>query len=95
MANVKIPQKISLPEFKVMMEQKKNAQLHVVLGSCLPITKDRILGRVVSMFNIGRKVDVNMELYNLAKSENNSKPVGGVFRFEVLDGVYYLVKQDD
>ena len=83
-----------MSEFKNIMDQKRTAQVHVVQGSCTPITKERIIGRVTAAFNLGKKVEVDMELYGVGVNQNG-KPTGGVFRFENIDDVYYVVKQDE
>lgn len=94
MANVKLNQKITQQSFKEMMEQKKESGLFVVTPGTKPEAYGEILGRVTSAFNLGKKVDVHLELYGIQSEPGGKKPVAGVFRFEQLADVYYLVRKE-
>lgn len=94
MANVKINQKMCSSVFKRMMEQRKSGGLHVIRDVTTP-TKEDVIGRVTDAFNLGKKIDVFLELYGIQKEPGGKKPVAGVFRFAELGNVFYLVRAEE
>lgn len=93
MANVKINQKLNQPTFKTIMEQKKAGGLHVIREVTGPVTQEDVIGRVTTAFNLGKKLDVHLELYGIQKEPGGKKPVEGNFRFEEIGAVFYLVRK--
>lgn len=97
MANVKINQKMCMGTFKILMDQKKSGGLHVIRevnGKPSAHATD-VIGRVTNAFNLGKKIDVYLELYGIQKEPGGKKPIEGIFRFEQLGDVFYLVRKGE
>lgn len=87
MSAIKILQKLGLEQFKKLYDQVRTEGVHVISSEDLnePITSPKILGKVQSVFNLGKKLDVRV---------NETCPTGKAqFRFEQLGGVFYLVRK--
>jgi len=84
MAQVKILQKIPMNTFKGVSDQLKAEGIHIISQGAFKsgkVTQDNIRGRVVSAFNLGAKISVDVESQVCCE--------GG--RFEKLGNVFYLV----
>lgn len=84
MAQVKIQQKIPMNTFKAVGEQIKSEGIHIISKGVFErgeVKSGETHGRVVSAFNLGAKIQVDVQSnYDCSGS-----------RFELLGGVYYLV----
>lgn len=84
MAQIKIQQKIPMKTFKGVSDQLKAEGIHIISKGTFQrgeVKSDGIRGRVVSAFNLGAKISVDVQSsFDCSDS-----------RFETLGGVYYLV----
>ena len=84
MSQIKIQQKIPMNTFKKVSDQLKAEGIHVISQGTFntgKVTPENIRGRVVSAFNLGAKISVDVD----------AKVSCANSRFEILDGAYYLV----
>jgi hypothetical protein len=84
MAQVKIKQKIPMNTFKAVGEQIKSEGIHIISKGVFQtgdVKAGQTHGRVISAFNLGAKIQVDVQS-NFDCSDS---------RFEILNGVYYLV----
>jgi hypothetical protein len=92
--NVKFAQKLSADSFKRLMDQQKNEGVHVVYGidpTVAAVSTDHLLGRVQGIYNLGKKLDVYLEL----KDWNGRSKIEGEFRFvQTPANVFYLVRKE-
>lgn len=93
-SNVKFAQKLSADSFKRLVEQQKSPSgVHVVVGidpTNTPVTTDNVIGRVQGIYNLGKKLDVYLDL----KGWNGKSKIEGEFRFAQAGDVFYLVRKD-
>lgn len=93
-SNVKFAQKLSTESFKRLIEQQKSPSgVHVVAGvdpTVSPVTTDDVIGRVQGIYNLGKKLDVFLDL----KGWNGKSKIEGEFRFAQAGEVFYLVRKD-
>lgn len=84
MAQIKILQKIPMKTFKGVSDQLKSEGIHIISKGTFQLGEVKsgaTLGRVVSAFNLGAKISVDVQCsFDCSDS-----------RFETLGGVYYLV----
>lgn len=97
MPNVKFAQKLGNDSYKRLVEQQKNGGgVFVITGvnpSTGPVTVDHVIGRVTSIFNLVKKLDVYVELKN---ERDNKKKLTGQYRFvQAVDDKFYLLHKDD
>lgn len=84
MAQVKIQQKIPMNAFKAVGEQIKSEGIHIISKGVFErgeVKSGETHGRVVSAFNLGAKIQVDVQ--------SNCDCSGS--RFEKLGDVFYLV----
>lgn len=84
MAQIKIQQKIPMNTFKGVSDQLRAEGIHIISRGTFQrgeVKSDNILGRVVSAFNLGAKISVDVQS-SFGCSDS---------RFEKLGDVYYLV----
>lgn len=88
MAKICIAQKLGLDNFKVLNSQFRATGVHIIRKPEQgPVAMEHVLGRLQSVFNLGKKLEVV-----IPDSVNHFSP--DRLRFEKLDGVYYLVRSD-
>lgn len=78
MTNIKVQQKLGIPEFKKLMEQVKSQE-----GVLITLADGGTIGRVHNAFNLGNKIDAQVAIGQFNK--------GTVFKFESVNNVYSLV----
>lgn len=91
-SNVKFAQKLSNESFKRLVEQQKTEGVHVVSGidpTTTPVSIDHVIGRVQGIYNLGKKLDVYLDL----KGWNGKSKIEGEFRFAQAGNVFYLVRK--
>lgn len=84
MAQVKIQQKIPMNAFKGVSDQLKATGIHIISKGTFQrgeVKSDGTLGRVISAFNLGAKIQLDVQCNHDCKDS----------RFEKLGDVYYLV----
>lgn len=84
MAQVKIQQKIPMNAFKAVGEQLRAEGIHIISKGVFErgeVKSGETLGRVISAFNLGAKIQVDVQ--------SNFSCVDS--RFEKLGDVFYLV----
>lgn len=84
MAQIKIQQKIPMNTFKGVSDQLRAEGIHIISKSAFQrgeVKPDDIRGRVVSAFNLGAKISIDVQS-SFSCSES---------RFEKLGDAYYLV----
>lgn len=97
MPNVKFAQKLGNDSYKRLVDQQKNGGgVFVITGvnpSADPVTVDHVIGRVTSIFNLVKKLDVYVELKN---ERDNKKKLEGQYRFvQAVDDKFYLLHKDE
>lgn len=84
MAQIKIQQKIPMNTFKAVSDQLRSEGIHIISKATFArgeVKSDETRGRVVSAFNLGAKIALDVQSsFNCSES-----------RFEKLGDVYYLV----
>ncbi len=83
MAKVKLDQKIPMKVFGGISSQIRAEGIHVISAAKFrlgPIKPEDVRGKVISAFNLGAKIALDVE-----------PAVSKESRFEQLDGVFYLV----
>lgn len=93
-SNVKFAQKLSADSFKRLIEQQKTEGVHVVVGidpTVTPVSVDDVIGRVQGIYNLGKKLDVYLDL----KGWNGKSKIEGEFRFAQAGNVFYLVRKGE
>jgi len=84
MSKVKIQQKIPMNTFKLISGQLKAEGIHIITRARFEtgeVKQEHIVGRVVSAFNLGAKIEIHTDTN--VSCENS--------RFEKLGNAYYLV----
>jgi hypothetical protein len=84
MAQIKIQQKIPMKAFKGISDQLKAEGIHIISKGAFQrgeVKPDDIRGRVVSAFNLGAKIALDVQS-SFSCSDS---------RFETLSGAFYLV----
>lgn len=84
MAQIKIQQKIPMNTFKGVSDQLRAEGIHIISKGTFEkgeVKSDDTRGRVISAFNLGAKISVDVDSQFSCKES----------RFEKLGDVYYLV----
>lgn len=92
MATIKVQQKLGLEDFKSLSAQIKGEGVQIITAknpSIEYITGDDYLGKVSNAFNLGKKVEVLVEM------KSPDTPLSGYHFRTVLNDRWFLVKLDD
>lgn len=92
MAKIKVQQKLGLEDFKSLAAQIKGDGVQVISGknpSIEYITGEDYLGKVSNAFNLGKKVEVLVEM------KSPDTPLTGYHFRKVLNDRWFLTKLDD
>lgn len=92
--NVKVVQKLSADTLRRLVDQQKTEGVHVVSGidpTVEQVTTQNVIGRVQGIYNLGKKLDVYLDL----KHWTGKVKIEGEFHFVQAANVFYLVRKGE